>query len=79
MRRLGKVLHISNRGSIIVRTEKTPPIGSKSIVMDKKAQEVGTIIDVFGPVKFPYVAIKPRRGFDPQKLVGQMLYLYKKQ
>ena len=78
MRRLGKVLHISNRGSIIIRTEKTPPVGRQTIVMDKKAQEVGTIIDVFGPVKFPYVAIKPNRGYNPQKLVGQMLYLYKK-
>jgi RNA-binding protein len=72
------VLHISNRGSIIIRTEKTPPVGRHTIVMDKKAQEVGTIIDVFGPVKFPYVAIKPNRGYNPQKLVGQMLYLYKK-
>jgi len=79
LRRLGKVLHISNRGSIIIRTEKTPPVGRQTIVMDKKAQEVGTIIDVFGPVKFPYVAIKPNRGYNPQKLVGQMLYLYKKQ
>jgi len=79
LRRLGKVLHISNRGSIIIRTEKTPPVGRQTIVMDKQAQEVGTIIDVFGPVKFPYVAIKPNRGYDPQKLVGQMLYLYKKQ
>ena len=79
MRRLGKVLHISNRGSIIIRTEKTPPVGRQTIVMDKQAQEVGTIIDVFGPVKYPYVAIKPNRGYDPQKLVGQMLYLYKKQ
>ena len=78
MRRLGKVLHISNRGSIIIRTEKTSPVGRQTIVMDKKAQEVGTIIDVFGPVKYPYVAIKPNRGYDPQKLVGQMLYLYKK-
>ena len=78
MRRLGKVLHISNRGSIIIRTEKTPPVGSHSVVMDKQAQEVGIIIDVFGPVKFPYVAIKPKRGYDPKKLVGQMLYLYKK-
>jgi len=79
LRRLGKVLHISNRGSIIIRTEKTPPVGRQTIVMDKKAQEVGTIIDVFGPVKYPYVAIKPNRGYNPQKLVGQMLYLYKKQ
>ena len=78
MRRLGKVLHISKRGSIIVRTEKTPSVGSKSLVMDKNAQEVGTIIDVFGPVAYPYVAIKPNRGYDSQKLVGQMLYLYKK-
>ena len=78
MRRLGKVLHISNRGSIIIRTEKTPPVGRQAIVMDKKAQEVGIIIDVFGPVNFPYVAIKPNRGYDSQKLVGQMLYLYKK-
>jgi len=78
MRRLGKVLHISNRGSIILRVDKTPPMGSKSIVMDKQAQEIGTIVDVFGPVANPYVAIRPRRDFDLQKLVGQMLYLYKK-
>ncbi|TFG26363.1 H/ACA RNA-protein complex protein Gar1 [Candidatus Thorarchaeota archaeon] len=78
LRRLGKVLHISTRGSIIIRTEKTPPVGDKSLVMDKNAQEVGTIIDVFGPVKYPYISIKPKRGYDTKKLVGQMLYLYKK-
>ncbi|TFG34529.1 H/ACA RNA-protein complex protein Gar1 [Candidatus Thorarchaeota archaeon] len=78
MRRLGKVLHITNRGSIIIRTDKTPPTGSESIVMDKQAQEIGTIVDVFGPVANPYVSIRPRRDFDPQKIVGQMVYLYKK-
>ncbi|MFW9809242.1 MAG: H/ACA ribonucleoprotein complex subunit GAR1 [Candidatus Thorarchaeota archaeon] len=78
MKRLGKVLHISNRGSIILQTEKTPPVGDRSVVLDKKAQEVGTIIDVFGPVKTPYIAIRPKKNTDPQKLVGQMLYLQKK-
>ena len=78
MRRLGKVLHISKRGSIILRTDKTPPVGSKSVVLDKKAQEVGEIIDIFGPVKEPYVAIRPKRNFDPSKLVRHMLYLKKK-
>ncbi|MHA2119471.1 MAG: H/ACA ribonucleoprotein complex subunit GAR1 [Candidatus Thorarchaeota archaeon] len=78
MRRLGKVLHISKRGSIIIQTDKTPPIGGRSIVLDKKAQEVGTIIDVFGPVKTPYVAVRPKRKTDPNKLVGQLLYLKKK-
>ena len=78
MRRLGKVLHISKRGSIILRTEKTPPVGARSVVLDKKAQEVGTIIDVFGPVKEPYVAVRPKRDFEVSKLIGQMLYLKKK-
>ena len=78
MRRLGTVLHISNRGSIIVRTEKVPPVGSKSIVFDKRAQEIGIIIDVFGPVKNPYLAIRPNREFDSTKLVGQVLYIHKK-
>lgn len=78
MRRLGTVLHVSHRGSIIVRTEKVPPVGSKSIVFDKKAQEIGIIIDVFGPVRNPYVAIRPNKGFDTKKIVGQVVYLHKK-
>ncbi len=78
MRRLGKVLHISKRGTIIIQTDKTPPVGRRSIVLDKKAQEVGIIIDVFGPVKTPYVSVRPRRKNDLEKLVGQMLYLQKK-
>lgn len=79
MRRLGTVLHISNRGSIIVKTEKTPPVGDKSVVMDKKAQIVGKIMDVFGPVQNPYVAIRPNRDYDTSKLIGQMLYMQKSQ
>jgi len=46
-------------------------------VLDKNAQEVGVIIDVFGPVKEPYVAVRPNRDYDTSKLVGQMLYLKK--
>jgi RNA-binding protein len=78
MRRLGTVLHISNRGSIIVRTEKVLSVGSKSIVYDKRAQEIGSVVDVFGPVKNPYVAIRPINDLDPKKLVGQVLYMHKK-
>ena len=78
MRRLGKVLHISKRGSIILQTDKTPPVGGRSVVLDKQAKEVGTIIDVFGPVKTPYVAVRPKRNTNPHKLVGMLLYLQKK-
>ncbi len=78
MRRLGTVLHISHRGSIIVRTEKAPPVGDKSIVFDKQAQEIGSITDVFGPVKNPYVAIRPRKELESKRLLGQVIYMHKK-
>ncbi|TFF92667.1 hypothetical protein EU545_00095 [Candidatus Thorarchaeota archaeon] len=78
MRRLGKVLHISTRGSLILRTDKTPPIGKHAKVFDKKAREIGAVIDVFGPVKTPYVAIRPKGGVASSSLVGQMLYLVKR-
>ena len=76
MRKLGTVLHISHRGYIILKTDKTPPIGAR--VVDKKVQDVGTIQDVFGPVKTPYVAIRPKNSDSLSKLIGQPLYLYKR-
>jgi RNA-binding protein len=75
MRRLGKVTHVSQQGSIILKTDKTPPIGAA--VVDKKVQQIGSVLDVFGPVKEPYVSIRPNRGIDGSKLVGQTLYLYR--
>ena len=78
MRRLGEVLHLSKRGSLILRTEKTPPMGHQAIVLDKKANRIGTIIDVFGPVTQPYVAIRPFKEIDASTLIGQMLYLQKR-
>lgn len=77
MRRLGKVLHVSKRGSLILRTDKTPPTGPQALVLDKEANEIGIVLDVFGPVNNPYVSIRPYEGTDTQSLVGQILYLRK--
>ncbi|MFW9909715.1 MAG: H/ACA ribonucleoprotein complex subunit GAR1 [Candidatus Thorarchaeota archaeon] len=76
MRRLGTVLHITNRGAIIVQTDKSPPLGAK--VADKKAQIIGQIHDVFGPTNKPYVSIRAKDRENAQKLVGQPVYLYQK-
>ena len=78
MRRLGEVLHVSKRGSIILRTDKTPPIGKQAIVLDKKANRIGNVIDVFGPVNSPYVAIRPFKGTETESLIGQVLYIQKR-
>jgi rRNA processing protein Gar1 len=78
MRRLGKVLKVVKGGTLIVQTDKTPPIGAK--VVDKKAQHIGKIQDVFGPVKTPYISIRFRSksSEDAEKMLDQVVYLYKK-
>ncbi|MFW9850813.1 MAG: H/ACA ribonucleoprotein complex subunit GAR1 [Candidatus Thorarchaeota archaeon] len=78
MRRLGKVLQVTKSASLIVQTDKTPPLGAK--VVDKKAQRVGKIQDVFGPVKNPYISIRfhSKSSEEAGKLLGQMVYLYQK-
>lgn len=76
LRRLGTVLTVTKRGAIIVQTDKSPPIGAK--VVDKKAQPVGIIHDVFGPVKSPYVSIRAKNRDKALNLVNQIVYLYKK-
>ena len=77
LKRLGSVIQVTKRGAVIVQTDKSPPIGAK--VVDKKAQTIGSIHDVFGPVKSPYVSIKSNLKYDDaSRLVGQVVYLYRK-
>ena len=67
-------MHVTKRGAVIVQTDKTPPMGAK--VVDKKAQPVGKVHDVFGPVKNPYVSVRVRDKENAKKLIGQPIYLY---
>jgi RNA-binding protein len=75
LRRLGKVLHVSKTGSIILRTKKIPRIGAS--VVDKSLDRIGTVSDVFGPVNHPYVAVSSANNVDTNRLVNMVLYLYK--
>ncbi|USS41491.1 Gar1/Naf1 family protein [Thermococcus aggregans] len=72
MKRLGKVSHYAKQGFLILRSDFVPMLNDP--VVDKNLQLVGTVKDVFGPVNYPYVAVKPRVK-DPQKYVGEVLYI----
>ncbi|WP_042697797.1 Gar1/Naf1 family protein [Thermococcus sp. PK] len=72
MKRLGKVSHYAKQGFLILRSTFAPALNDP--VVDKNLQLVGTVKDVFGPVNHPYVAVKPRVK-DPQKYVGEILYV----
>ncbi len=74
MRRLGKVLHLSKSGNLILRLESSriPPEGAQ--VCDYKIARIGVVNNILGPVKAPYVSIQPSVE-DPSVLGGRLLYL----
>lgn len=49
-----------------------PDIGTT--VLDEGLTEVGRIVDVFGPVARPYLAVSPADGVAPASLLGTVLY-----
>lgn len=73
MQRVGTVSRIA-QGLAIVRCEgeEYPDIGT--MVLNEDLKTVGRVVDVFGPVEQPYVAITPKDGRRLASLVGTKLY-----
>jgi len=76
MKRLGSVLHKSSQGKLIVRADFAPTLSS--VVVSSTLDRVGTVFDVFGPIRKPYVSVKPFKGTKSEQLLGKNLYLLKK-
>ncbi|MFB6111941.1 MAG: H/ACA ribonucleoprotein complex subunit GAR1 [Halobacteriaceae archaeon] len=74
MQRAGEVVRATG-GIAVVRAEGgTPPaIGTETV--DKRLEGTGRIVDVFGPVERPYLAVSPPEGRSPASLIGQRLYV----
>lgn len=65
-----KGLHTTPRG-LVVRAGRAPKLGQ--MAFDSSGKRVGNVFDVFGPVKSPYVIIKPASGLskaDLRKFIG---------
>ena len=73
MRRLGDVVRTA-QGLAVVRSpdETTPDIGTP--VLDESLADVGRVVDVFGPVERPYVAVTPDDDVRVAGLVGAKVY-----
>ena len=75
MKRLGKVLHLSKSGNLILRLENNnpPPVGRE--VFDPKLEKIGTVNNVLGPVSTPYLSLTPASDETGEKSVGKIAYL----
>lgn len=72
MKRAGTALGTA-QGVVVVRSpdESTLDIGTQ--LVDDSLQSVGRVVDVFGPVERPYLAVSPTVE-NPALLVGSPLY-----
>ncbi len=73
LRRLGKVVHMSKSGNLIIKLEQPPVPAERSPVVDYKIKRVGLVNSVLGPVKSPYVSVKPEGAVE--NLAGRVMYL----
>ncbi|MFC6976197.1 Gar1/Naf1 family protein [Halomicroarcula sp. GCM10025709] len=75
MRRVGEVVRVA-QGLAVVRSpdESYADLGTE--VLDEQLETVGTVVDVFGPVERPYVAVSPADGVHLPGLVGTAVYAH---
>jgi RNA-binding protein len=73
MQRLGEVVRTA-QGLAVVRCpdDEQPDIGTEAV--DEQLNAVGRVVDVFGPVARPYVAVSPDEGVALATLLGTKLY-----
>ena len=73
MKRVGTVVRIA-QGVAVVRCpdDDHPDIGAP--VVDEDLQDLGRVVDVFGPVERPYAAVSPDDDVHLPGLVGSKLY-----
>jgi len=72
LQKLGRVRALTPSKNIIIKTEKSPKIGSE--VVDENLRVVGRVFDIIGPVSSPYVVVKPTAK-EPAKLMNRPVYL----
>ena len=73
MKRVGEVTRTA-QGLAVVRSpdDGFPDVGTE--LVDQNLEPVGRIVDVFGPVDRPYLAVSTSEGTAPATLLGEKLY-----
>lgn len=74
MRRAGRVVGAA-QGVLVVRTPESEPPTIGTRVVDERLDEVGSIVDIFGPVERPYLTIAPGEEIALEAYLGAVLYI----
>jgi RNA-binding protein len=74
MERAGSVARTAGNVAVVRSDDDDhPDIGAT--LVDQNLDAVGRVVDVFGPVDRPYLALTPESGVHLPGLVGETLYV----
>ena len=73
MKAVGEAVRTA-QGLAVLRSDDDdhPDIGTE--VVDECLETVGRVVDVFGPIERPYLAVSPADGVAVPVLLGERLY-----
>jgi len=72
MKCVGRVSHLNSRNLAIVSTDDKVPKNTK--IYDSEKKNIGRVVNIFGPVSEPFLAIAPNKGMRITKIVGREVY-----
>jgi len=73
MRRVGEVVRVAQNVAVVRSPDDGyPEVGTP--VLDEDLEDLGRVVDVFGPVDRPYMAVSPNSGVHLPALLGSPLY-----
>ena len=72
MKCVGKVSHLNSRNMAIVSTHDK--INKNTKIYDSEKRNIGRVVNIFGPVSEPYIAIAPNKGMRITKIVGREVF-----
>ena len=69
---LGKVSHLNTQNLAIVLAKEK--VNKNTKIFDSEMNLVGRVVNIFGPVNQPYLAISANKWFRITRLVGREVY-----
>ncbi len=73
MKRVGEVVRTAQGLAVLRSPDDTyPDVGTGVVGSD--LESVGRVVDIFGPVERPYIAVSPDDGVVLPTLLGEKIY-----
>ena len=72
MKCLGKVAHLDSKNRAIVIAKNK--VSKNTKIYDSENNLIGRVVDIFGPVNEPYLAISAKKGMRITRIIGREVY-----